>query len=408
MRHSLITAITAALAWDDPAGPSRFRRGRLDDIHLPEKMMSADRLLATVQTTNPGPAFLQLWGPDGAEPHDRFYHEMDGRTIPDLEAIGRILNSGGSLRYRGLQNTSSAVEVAARALSWATGGNVHVNAYLAAGETKAFGVHLDFHDVVVVQVSGAKKWEVRGVSRPFPRRDDGQPRGQLPDEVLWSGVLRAGDVMLVPHGYWHEATRVGETEQDHSLHLTFGIRRPAALNWVASLRRRAGARVDYRAHLLDAAQPGRDEALIRELTALAGEYPPARYLIDYRHEAAASRHAPFVPAFGPLRIVAAVTPFPPEVARVGDSLVVSGGGRELSFPRNPETEHVISLLLSGNPVDIAYDGTDENVKKRAAVARTVAETLVHEGLCAALGRETGYGYYGFVPVITLAEPPPAD
>lgn len=393
----------AALGWDDPAGPSRFRQGRLEDIHLPEALMSVDRLLGTVHAVNPDPAFLQLWGSAGAEPHNRFYQEAGGRTVPDLQVIGQVLDAGGSLRYRGLEHASPAVGVAARALSWETGSRVHVNAYLAAGETKALGVHVDFHDVVVVQVSGAKRWEIRGVSRPFPRRDDGQARGRLPDDVLWSGVLHAGDVMLVPHGYWHEATRVGETEQDHSLHLTFGIHRPNALDWLESLRRRAGAQVGYRAHLLDAAQPDRDETLIQDLMALAEEYPPAQFLDDYRLESAAGGHVPFVAAFGPMRIVAAVTPFPPKVIRLGDSIVVSGGGREIPFPLRPEAEHVMSLLLSGNPVRIDCDGGDEAVKERAAVARAFADVLVREGLCAVLGHEAGQAYSGLVPMMTLCD-----
>lgn len=54
------------------------------------------------------------------------------------------------------------LEVAYRALSWWSGELTSANAYLAVGETNGFHLHWDDHEVIAVQLSGEKSWEVRG------------------------------------------------------------------------------------------------------------------------------------------------------------------------------------------------------------------------------------------------------
>ena len=105
------------------------------------------------------------------------------------------------------------------------------NLYACWGESQGFEVHWDDHDVFVVQVEGAKRWDLYGLTRPAPLRREREPapRPAGPPEQV---VLEAGDLLYLPRGYWHAAVGLGEP----SLHLTIGLSRKTGadlLHWLA-------------------------------------------------------------------------------------------------------------------------------------------------------------------------------
>jgi ribosomal protein L16 Arg81 hydroxylase len=118
----------------------------------------------------------------------------------------------------------ATMEVACRALQWWSRELVHVNTYLTTQDTTCFDLHWDDHDVVILQLAGDKDWEVRDRSRPVPMYRDAAPNNTPSEEVIWSGTLVTGDVVHIPRGYWHQATRIGRGE-GFSLHVTFGFTR---------------------------------------------------------------------------------------------------------------------------------------------------------------------------------------
>ncbi len=115
---------------------------------------------------------------------------------------------------------------------------VQVNAYLSPVETKGLDLHFDYHDVIVVQLAGSKRWRVwepiertrrpakSGAAIPLPQFDElGTPLVDL--------VMHAGDCLALPRGFPHAA----ETVDDESVHLTIGI---MALTWERMLRNAIG------------------------------------------------------------------------------------------------------------------------------------------------------------------------
>ncbi len=113
---------------------------------------------------------------------------------------------------------------------------IQVNAYLSPRAARGLDIHFDFHDVVVVQLDGAKRlrvWE------PLPRSARPLKRGPAiaqptPGELgrpLIDRVLRNGDCLTVPRGFPHAA----ETVDEESAHLTIGV---MALTWSRVLRDR--------------------------------------------------------------------------------------------------------------------------------------------------------------------------
>ncbi|MCU1685212.1 MAG: myc induced nuclear antigen [Amycolatopsis sp.] len=99
---------------------------------------------------------------------------------------------------------------------------VQVNTYLTTGDAAGFNLHWDDHDVIVVQLGGEKTWEVRGASRTAPMYRDVERNNEPPSDIVWSGTMKTGDVMHIPRGYWHQATRA-ERGAGFSLHATFGF-----------------------------------------------------------------------------------------------------------------------------------------------------------------------------------------
>lgn len=97
---------------------------------------------------------------------------------------------------------------------------VQVNAYASWTSREGFGVHWDDHDVIVVQVSGVKRWRVYGPTRLAPLHRDVVFDDTPPEQPIDAFTLRAGDVLHVPRGWWHAAAA---SEGEPSLHLTCGL-----------------------------------------------------------------------------------------------------------------------------------------------------------------------------------------
>ena len=111
---------------------------------------------------------------------------------------------------------------------------IQVNAYLTPPAERGLDIHFDFHDVVVVQLAGRKRWRVWPA---LPRSERPVKRGPSirqpsPDElgaVIIDRVLEPGDCLAIPRGFPHAA----ESEDAESVHLTIGI---MALTWNRVLR----------------------------------------------------------------------------------------------------------------------------------------------------------------------------
>ncbi|MCX4679022.1 cupin domain-containing protein [Streptomyces sp. NBC_01433] len=83
-------------------------------------------------------------------------------------------------------------------------------------------VHRDDGDLLAIQLSGAKHWQVYA----GPGDGDWAPvRAENPGEPLLDTVLQAGEVLYVPRGFAHTAAAVGD---ESSAHLTVVIREAGA------------------------------------------------------------------------------------------------------------------------------------------------------------------------------------
>lgn len=198
------------------------------------------------------------------------------------------LNEGASLVLDAVDSLHRGVECFAEALERHLRTDVQVNLYASWTSKEGFGLHFDDHDVVVVQLEGAKRWKIHEPTRIDPLRVDVEapdpPRGEPATEI----VLRAGDMLYLPRGWWHA---VAATE-GRSLHLTCGLKPTTGadlLSWLADQLRasatvranlpRLGSReeqVAYLAVLLKEVTAALHDGVIEEFLCARGAMDPGR------------------------------------------------------------------------------------------------------------------------------------
>lgn len=398
MQHRLISAVEEALGWSGPEQLGvRFARGRIDDPDVVKRMLTPERLLDLVMRRSLANPQCRCFR-DGKELHPREYLSTSvtrrGQSIPmvDMRHLGRLLKKGATLVLDQANVFDPTMEVACRAMQWWSRERVQVNIYLTTNDASGFDLHWDDHDVLIIQLAGEKEWEVRGTSRAVPMYRDASRNDTPSQDVVWQGAMKTGDVMHVPRGYWHKATRIGRGG-GQSLHMTLGFAKRTGVDWLSWLAD-CSREVELFRHDLDRSpDPDRQRTQHRKLADAAAEIlesrSPADFLGNRQTDVPPARHVPFLDIFGPLENVVCVAEFPPQVNEQRETVEVVTAGRKLTFAA--KALPALRLLLSGQPVNL-----DQAAGVAGDAVKRVAEILTEEELCASLTPELSSGYTGLV------------
>ncbi|MFI1828361.1 JmjC domain-containing protein [Streptomyces sp. NPDC020412] len=393
MEHRLISAIETALGWNGAGELGKnFARGSIDDPGLISRVLTPNRLLDMVMRRSMNRPQFRVFQ-ESKEVHPAVYFTDSvsprGQSIPmvNMHSLGRLLGEGATVILDQANVFDPTMEVACRALQWWSHERVQVNAYLTTNEASGFPLHWDDHDVVIVQLAGEKGWEVRGTSRSVPLYRDADPNDTPSEEIIWSGVMKAGDVMHIPRGHWHQATRNGHGS-GKSLHVTFGITKRTGASWLTRLADWCREQEIFR-HDLDRRDGAAFHALTEAATQLVAERSPADFLAAYEQAMPLPRQVPFLDVFGSLDAVVCTTHFLPRIEENGETVDVLASGKKLTLLAKALPS--LRLLLSGRPVPL-----DRAVSAVGSEAVEVAEILVKEELCAVLTPELFSGYTGLV------------
>jgi hypothetical protein len=391
--HYLIESIEKALGWDGPEElGTGFAHGSIDDPELCSRLLTPTRLLDVImRRTLSAPQFRCFRGGEELHPDAYLTNAVTrrGQSLPmaRMDRLGRLIQAGCTVVLDALDSFDPTMEIACRALQWWSRELVQVNTYLTTNDSAGFDLHWDDHDVMIVQLGGQKSWEVRGASRTAPMYRDAEANTAPSEDIVWEGTMRTGDVMHIPRGYWHQATRADQGD-GYSLHITFGFVKRTGVDWLTWLADRSREHEVFR-HDLDRfgsarAQSNQECALYARLTELMLTYTTNAYLAAREQERPSPRHVTTHEVFGPLTDLVCVTDFQPRIQTNDDTIDVLAGGKRITFAT--AAEPVLRLFLSGNPANI--EQVSQVTKLNAA---PVAQTLVNEGICADLTPELSAG-----------------
>lgn len=163
-------------------------------------------------------------------------HHQPG-ALP-LSNVYEAFNRGDTIRLMAVDRAWPPVAALAAEIGARLSCSVNTNFYLTPARQQGFPVHVDTHDVFILQVSGSKEWFLYETSYPLPlatlvntaqamkaRTKVDEESAQLSRRVL----LHQGDLLYLPRGLPHKAVASDET----SLHLTVGLH---TLYWVDFLK----------------------------------------------------------------------------------------------------------------------------------------------------------------------------
>ena len=109
----------------------------------------------------------------------------------------------------------------------------NVNVYFTPAHSQSFEAHFDPMDVIILQVSGKKKWKLYTPAITLPRKDMiRKPTAEEVEKPYAEIILNAGDSLYLPRGFIHEA--VNEFDEP-SMHITIGVNVFTSFTWQGAI-----------------------------------------------------------------------------------------------------------------------------------------------------------------------------
>ncbi|MDP1961375.1 MAG: cupin domain-containing protein [Reyranella sp.] len=176
----------------------------------------------------------------GAVPAEALRITKDAAVIPPVfylengkmagDKLDRLLSSGASLVIATLSPHVPALEALCASIGDRTAETIVAGAIATRGDGGALAYHYDEDDLFIVQVEGSKRWRVYGppVQNPVAGMD---ASSKQQGEPVFDEVLRPGDFLFLPAGYWHQCAN----KRDLSLHLGIFFKPHTAYYAVKSL-----------------------------------------------------------------------------------------------------------------------------------------------------------------------------
>lgn len=203
-----------------------------------------------------------------------------GSPRVDSGGLAVALAEGATLILNDVQEVSPKLRALMQTFQDVLHTDTFANLYAAWHAQKAFDLHWDPQDSIILQVSGKKRWKIYKPTRLSPLEDDIEKPAPPTADPVWEGVLKDGDALYIPRGWWHVVHPLNEP----SLHLTVSLTPPKGidlLGWAVSrLRRETAVRADLPALKDEAARKAR----LRELRDLVAGELTDEALDDFLHQ----------------------------------------------------------------------------------------------------------------------------
>jgi ribosomal protein L16 Arg81 hydroxylase len=303
------------------------------------------------------------------------YMRSDGTA--DVVRVAGLLADGATLILQQLHRRHGPLARLCRAMEQEFSMPFQTNIYLTPAGGQGFKAHYDTHDVFVLQIRGAKSWEIGQSAVELPLKGQAfTADGHAFGEVRQAFELRAGDVAYLPRGLMHRARSGPEL----SLHITLGA---LAYTWADFLLEAVSAAcldepAARRALPIGFARPDHDPAAAKAAFAA---------LLDHLRGGAdryfAQAHGNLVQAFlaarklvldghlgealeaGQIALDSTLAPRPDlayRIAPAGDNVVLQGHGQELELPQAAEPALRFALAMPRFAVSALPDVLDDEGK----------------------------------------------
>ncbi|MFD9196436.1 cupin domain-containing protein [Streptomyces phaeochromogenes] len=316
-------------------------------VDVPDSLVSFNVLNQLIATHRLEPPRLRLSVDGEALPQHHYAvpvstrrHTVWQRTHP--AELHQCLADGASLAIDAIDELHEPVADLAQHLESWLRTHVQVNAYASWTPTEGFGIHWDDHDVIVVQVQGAKRWRLYGPTRHAPMHHDVAFPGPPPKTLVADLVLDPGDVLYLPRGWWHAVTADQGTA---SLHLTCGLGPHTGahlIGWLSErLRSHRLIRADLPLHAGPEAQEAYVEAARKLLLDALDEPDLIRQFVAARDAEDLGRLRPSLPFLKDV-------PADPDLA-----VRLTTGRARLTGARDDDGSQVIRFSAAGQEVDFA-------------------------------------------------------
>jgi len=184
-------------------------------LHVPFSRSSGDWPDVSWKDVNEAISRLEL-----PHPHVTVW-KAGGRFKPTRKNIHELLFMGGNLILRQAEQHIPQLGAFLARLGEEIGERIDCNLYSAHPHSRTSDRHFDVEDVLIFQFEGSKQWRIYPPSIPYPLFEH-QSRLMDPpsdDQLYFEGEIRAGDLLYVPKGHWHEVVSTDKP----SLHATVSV-----------------------------------------------------------------------------------------------------------------------------------------------------------------------------------------
>lgn len=232
-------------AFLSPIEPTRFLREHYcrapvhirGDVQRFSGLLCWDGLNRAMTRQRPRRVPLRLAKGGNLIPHEEFATKETNAAGDlwrvDFHAVRRLLEAGATLVVDRIDETHEPLADFCRMLEWELGSYAFADAFASWHNIQGFPTHWDPEQVFVVQLVGTKRWRLFKPERLHPTQQDKSRKVSRPTEVFWEDDVKAGDVLYIPGGWWHDALAVSEC----SLHLAFSLFAATGLTAVNTLLR---------------------------------------------------------------------------------------------------------------------------------------------------------------------------
>ncbi|HVE41975.1 MAG TPA: cupin domain-containing protein [Planctomycetota bacterium] len=188
----------------------------------------------------------------------------EGGRLPSFAEARRLFGEGHTLVIRSAERHDRELERLAAGFRDDFAAPVNVHVYCTPPSRSGFSWHYDPEDVFILQTHGSKEYQLRkNTVNPWPLLEQMPKDLKYEREVqpFWSCVLRPGDWLYIPTGWWHSA-RGAEGE---SITLAIGLMTPAAIALLEVLKKELLASLVWRQRMpvLGKANPASPEDLAK-------------------------------------------------------------------------------------------------------------------------------------------------